>query len=54
MLRAKIVCTIGPATRSAKMLRELMVAGMNVARLNLSHADRAQDVRHTDQEDQCI
>ena len=40
MLRTKIVCTIGPATRSAKMLRELMVAGMNVARLNLSHADR--------------
>jgi len=40
MLRTKIVCTIGPATRSAKMLRELMIAGMNVARLNLSHADR--------------
>jgi len=42
MLRTKIVCTIGPATRSAKMLRELMIAGMNVARLNLSHADRAE------------
>lgn len=39
MLRTKIVCTIGPATRSPKMLRELMIAGMNVARLNLSHAD---------------
>lgn len=37
MLRTKIVCTIGPASRSPEMLRELIRSGMNVARLNFSH-----------------
>ncbi|WP_214416900.1 pyruvate kinase [Sphaerisporangium fuscum] len=35
--RAKIVCTLGPATSSPERLRELIAAGMNVARFNLSH-----------------
>ena len=35
--RTKIVCTIGPATSSAAEIERLIVAGMNVARLNLSH-----------------
>ncbi len=35
--RAKIVCTIGPACNSEEMIRELMLRGMNVARLNFSH-----------------
>ncbi|MBU4093372.1 MAG: pyruvate kinase [Propionicimonas sp.] len=39
MRRAKIVCTIGPATDSAEKLVELVAAGMNVARLNMSHGD---------------
>lgn len=37
MRRAKIVATIGPASRSPERLRELILAGMDVARLNLSH-----------------
>ena len=37
MRRAKIVCTLGPATSSAERLRALVAAGMDVARLNLSH-----------------
>ncbi|MFZ0531442.1 MAG: pyruvate kinase [Propionicimonas sp.] len=39
MRRAKIVCTIGPATDSAEMIANLVNAGMNVARLNMSHGD---------------
>jgi pyruvate kinase len=35
--RTKIVCTIGPATGSAGMIAQLIKAGMDVARLNLSH-----------------
>jgi pyruvate kinase len=35
--RAKIVCTMGPATRDIETIRELIKAGMNVARLNFSH-----------------
>ncbi len=41
MLRTKIVCTIGPASREPEMLRQLVEAGMNVARLNFSHGDAA-------------
>jgi len=35
--KTKIVCTIGPASRSERTLEELMRQGMNVARLNFSH-----------------
>jgi len=35
--RSKIVCTIGPASRSSAIMERLIRSGMNVARLNLSH-----------------
>ncbi len=37
MRRAKIVCTIGPAVSSPEKIAQLIDAGMNMARLNLSH-----------------
>lgn len=39
MRRAKIVCTIGPATESLENVQALVDAGMDVARLNRSHGD---------------
>lgn len=39
--RAKIVCTLGPATSTAERLTELVTAGLDVARLNLSHGSHA-------------
>jgi pyruvate kinase len=39
--RAKIVCTLGPATSTPEKIRQLVDAGMNVARLNLSHGSYA-------------
>ena len=40
--RAKIVCTLGPSTRSPHVLRSLVTAGMDVARLNFSHGTREE------------
>ena len=39
MKKTKIVCTIGPASDSEEILEELMLQGMNVARLNFSHGN---------------
>ena len=41
MRRAKIVCTLGPAVSSPERIRALVDAGMDVARLNLSHGEYA-------------
>ena len=42
MRRAKIVCTLGPASSTPEMLEALIAAGMDVARVNFSHGTHAQ------------
>ena len=37
MRKTKIICTMGPSTDKGDVLRELVMAGMNVARMNFSH-----------------
>jgi pyruvate kinase len=42
MRKTKIICTIGPVSESEDKLKELLLAGMNVARFNFSHGDHAE------------
>lgn len=42
MKKTKIVCTIGPATLDVEVLKNLIKAGMNVARINFSHGSYAE------------
>lgn len=49
MRKTKIVCTLGPATDRDGVLREMLLAGMNVARFNFSHGSHTE---HKDRLDQ--
>ena len=54
--QTKIIATIGPATSSPEMLEQLLLAGMNVLRINASHGDHnvhkelIQNIRSLDEE----
>ncbi len=47
--KTKIVCTIGPAVEDDAILRQLMLRGMNVARMNFSHGDHEEHQKRLDQ-----
>lgn len=48
MRKTKIICTLGPATDDENVLKSMMTAGMNVARLNFSHSDHLQHKARVD------
>lgn len=48
MVKTKIICTIGPASNNYSSLRKMMLAGMDVARLNFSHGNHAQHAKVID------
>ena len=42
--KTKIVCTMGPSSDNIETLRELMLSGMDVARLNFSHGNHEEQL----------
>ena len=45
MRKTKIVCTIGPKSESLEMMEKLVLAGMNVMRMNFSHGDHEEQLK---------
>lgn len=48
MPKTKIICTLGPSSSNATVLRKMMISGMDVARLNFSHGSHAEHKRTLD------
>lgn len=48
MRKTKIICTMGPSTDKEEVLRDIMLSGMNVARLNMSHGTHADQKKRAD------
>lgn len=48
MKKTKIVCTIGPASESENVLKELFLSGLNVCRLNFSHGTHEEHKKRID------
>ncbi len=48
MRKTKIICTLGPATEDERILRELMLSGMDAARINMSHGTHEEHKKKID------
>ncbi len=48
MRKTKIICTLGPGCENAQTLKDMCLAGMNVARINFSHGDHSQHKKMID------
>ncbi len=48
MRKTKIICTLGPSTEDPRIIRELMLAGMDVARINMSHQTHEEHLARID------
>ena len=48
MRKTKVICTIGPASEHEEVLTQMMLAGMNVARLNFSHGSHEEHQKKID------
>ena len=48
MRKTKVICTIGPASEHEEVLTKMMLAGMNVARLNFSHGSHEEHQKKID------
>ncbi len=48
MKKTKIICTVGPACEDREILKSMMLAGMNAARLNFSHGTHEEQKRKID------
>ena len=49
MLKTKIVCTLGPSTDQPEILKQLILNGMNVARINFSHGTHEEQLKRINQ-----
>src|SRR6056297_2870358 len=48
MRKTKIVCTLGPATNDKEIIKDVVEAGMNVARMNFSHGNHEEHKQRID------
>ena len=48
MKKTKIICTLGPASTNEKIMKEMLLNGMNVARFNFSHGDHEEHKKRMD------
>lgn len=48
MRKTKIICTLGPSSENENVVRQMMIAGMDVARLNFSHGDHSEHKKKID------